>query len=86
MLPEYVYYSLYQDEFFAYVMEGKTGMKMPRGDKKQIPHFKIKNADISIQKSFVEFVKIAEESKMQLNVNNQELQHKKQDIINRYFV
>ena len=86
MLPEYVYYSLYQDEFFAYVMDGKTGMKMPRGDKKQIPHFKIKNADISIQKSFVEFVKVAEESKMQLNVKNQELQHKKQDIINRYFV
>ena len=41
MLPEYVFYSLYQDSFFDYVMEGKTGLKMPRGNKKQISHISV---------------------------------------------
>lgn len=86
MLPEYIYYSIYQDSFFEYVMEGKTGMKMPRGDKKQIPHYKIKNADIELQRIFVEFVKEAEIRKMQLTQENSELQLKKQDVISRYFI
>lgn len=85
MLPEYVYYSLYQDAFFAYAMESKTGMKMPRGDKKQIPHFKIKNADLPTQTAFVEFVKEIDKKRDILKKKNLELFSEKAKLIAKYF-
>lgn len=86
MLPEYVYYSLYQDRFFEYAMEGKTGMKMPRGDKKQIPHFKIKNAGIDQQKKFADFVRNIESKKAKLITENQKLREKKREAIKEHFI
>lgn len=85
MLPEYVYYSLYQDAFFDYAMEGKTGMKMPRGDKKQIPHFKIKNANITTQTAFVKFVKKIDKKRGELRKKNVELFSQKSSLISKYF-
>ena len=37
----YVFFSLFCDEFFKYVMLGAKGTKMPRGDKKQMMTFPI---------------------------------------------
>lgn len=85
MFPEYVYYSLYQDAFFEFVMEGKTGVKMPRGDKKQIPHFKIKNADIPTQRAFVEFVKKIDKKRLELKKKNIELFSEKTSLISKYY-
>ena len=85
MLPEFVYYSLYQDRFFEYAMEGKTGMKMPRGDKKQIPHFKIKKADIDQQRKFADFVRSIESKKAKLIAENQTLKEKKREAIKKHF-
>lgn len=85
MFPEYVYYSLYQDAFFEFVMEGKTGVKMPRGDKKQIPHFKIKNADIPTQRAFVEFVKKIDKKRLELKKKNIKLFSEKTSLISKYF-
>lgn len=62
-LPEYVYYALYQDAFFDYMMDGKKGLKMPRGDKNSIPKFLISNPDINLQKSFASFVKTCDKLK-----------------------
>ena len=85
MLPEYVYYSLYQDSFFEYMMAGKTGMKMPRGDKKTIPLYKIKQPNISLQTEFVNFLKEKqlEQSMLEKDINN--LNTQKDFLINKYF-
>lgn len=37
--PHFLYYCLSKDSFFNYVMEGVTGTKMPRGDKKHIAKY-----------------------------------------------
>ena len=37
----FVYYSMKQDKFFDFMMIGTKGMKMPRGDKNNIPNFEI---------------------------------------------
>lgn len=34
--PQFVYYMIRRDAFFDYVMDGKKGLKMPRGDKNKI--------------------------------------------------
>ena len=57
ILNEYLNVILSTDTFFDYMMVGKKGVKMPRGDKKVIPNFEIPVPSLDIQK------KIAEECK-----------------------
>ena len=40
-LPKYIFYMLRRDVFFDYVMEGKKGIKMPRGNKEDILKYRI---------------------------------------------
>lgn len=40
-LPKYIYYMLRRDAFFDYAMEGKKGLKMPRGNKEEIKKYRI---------------------------------------------
>lgn len=40
-LPRYIYYMLRRDAFFNYAMEGKKGLKMPRGNKEEIKKYRI---------------------------------------------
>ncbi|MBS1942377.1 MAG: restriction endonuclease subunit S [Bacteroidetes bacterium] len=47
--PKFLYYALLRDEFFAHMMNGKKGTKMPRGDKKQIMRFPIPEFQYSEQ-------------------------------------
>lgn len=54
ILNEYLYYLLSCDLFFDYMMVGKTGVKMPRGDKKMIPNFEIPIPPKSIQQNIVD--------------------------------
>ena len=51
---EYLYAILSSDIFFDYMMVGKTGLKMPRGDKKIIPNFLIPKPDPDTQKKIIE--------------------------------
>jgi restriction endonuclease S subunit len=51
--PKYIFNILSSDLFFDYVMAGKQGVKMPRGDKEQIIQFPIPAAPIVIQKKIV---------------------------------
>ena len=46
----YLYYLLSQDSFFAYVMSGAKGSKMPRGDKNQIMKWEVNLPDIDEQR------------------------------------
>ena len=53
-LSEYLYAIMSSDIFFDYMMVGKTGLKMPRGDKKVIPNFLIPNApSVDVQSKIV---------------------------------
>lgn len=64
--PKFVYYSLFQDEFFDYAMKGAKGSKMPRLDKKQILDFPINAPDLSTQKSIARTLSLLED-KIALN-------------------
>ena len=50
---EYLYTIMSSDIFFDYMMVGKTGLKMPRGDKKVIPNFRIPKPSMDIQDKIV---------------------------------
>lgn len=52
-LPKYIYYMLRRDEFFDYVMEGKKGIKMPRGNKDDIMKYKIPLPSFDEQKRII---------------------------------
>jgi type I restriction-modification system DNA methylase subunit len=60
-LPEYLFYILSSDTFFDYVMSSKKGIKMPRGDKKQILQYPIPSPNINIQKEIVKACKIVDD-------------------------
>ncbi len=53
ILNDYLYAILSNDMFFEFMMTGKTGLKMPRGDKKMIPNFGIPVPSVEIQKKIV---------------------------------
>jgi len=54
ILPKYLFYIMSMDVFFDFIMSGKQGVKMPRGDKDQIPLFPTPFPDINIQQQVVD--------------------------------
>ena len=58
--PKYIYYMLRRDSFFDYVMEGKKGVKMPRGDKEKIIKFQIFIPPIAEQQKIVSEIETLE--------------------------
>lgn len=61
-LNEYLYQVLSMDLFFDFMMANKNGMKMPRGDKRQIPTFPVPLPPLNIQQKIAdECIKIDKE-------------------------
>lgn len=52
-IPKYIFYMLRRNSFFDYMMEGKKGIKMPRGNKDDIMKYKIPMPDVDDQKRIV---------------------------------
>jgi len=50
---EYLYCILSSNTFFEYMMVGKTGTKMPRGNRRAIPNFKVPLLSPELQSTFV---------------------------------
>ena len=72
-LSEYLYAVMSSDIFFEYMMVGKTGLKMPRGDKKIVPKFLIPYAPKDIQKIVIkEWFAVDGEYKQNEQVYNKE--------------
>ena len=65
--PKFIYYSLFRDEFFDYMMAGSKGTKMPRGDKNQILDFPIPNFELNDQK---QIAKVLSDLDAKIEVNN----------------
>ena len=59
-LPKYIYYMLRRDMFFEYAMEGKKGLKMPRGNKEDILKYRIPVPSIDEQKRIVSQIEVLE--------------------------
>lgn len=53
LLPKFLYSAMAQDSFFEFMMSGKKGMKMPRGDKNAILDYKIHVPSLAEQQKIV---------------------------------
>lgn len=53
-LPKYIFYVLSMDMFFDFVMSGKQGLKMPRGNKDKIPQFQVPIPKKDVQERIIE--------------------------------
>lgn len=82
----YLYFLLSQDAFFAYVMTGAKGSKMPRGDKSQIMQWDIDLPDINEQRRIASILKSIDD-KIALNTRiNHNLEEQAQAIYKSWFV
>lgn len=61
VLNDYLFAVLSSDIFFDYMMTGKTGIKMPRGDKRSILKFEVPVPPMDIQKKIAEECNNADE-------------------------
>ena len=71
---QYLHTILSLDIFFDYMMVGKTGLKMPRGDKKIIPSFLIPKPPMDVQKRIVAECNHVEKEYQKANTQIAEIQ------------
>lgn len=83
-LPKYIFYMLRRDVFFDYVMEGKKGIKMPRGNKEDILKYRIPIPSPEEQQRIVSKV---EELEAEIKVARKVIENtasQKQTVLDRY--
>lgn len=56
LIPKFLYYQLSKDEFFDFMMSGANGTKMPRGNRKAIPKFKLLLPPLKTQKRIADIL------------------------------
>ena len=83
-LPKYIFYMLRRDAFFDYVMEGKKGIKMPRGNKKDIMKYKIPMPNIDEQKRIVAQIEALELEITKARTLIENAASEKQAILDKY--
>lgn len=81
---QYLHTILSQNIFFDYMMVGKTGLKMPRGDKKVIPGFLIPKPPMNIQQTIASECKIVDDRYKEANLVITKCISKRHKIINKY--
>ena len=83
---KFIYYSIFRDEFFDFVMKSAKGTRMPRGDKNQILNFPIPNFNITTQKAIAKVLSDID-AKIELNNKiNQELETMAKTLYDYWFV
>lgn len=83
---KFVYYSLFRDEFFDYMMTGSKGTKMPRGDKNQVMDFLIYDFEFQDQQKIASTLSVLD-SKIELNNKiNSELEATAKTLYDYWFV
>lgn len=83
-LPKYIFYMLRRDAFFDYVMEGKKGIKMPRGNKDDIMKYKIPMPNIDEQKRIVAQIEALELEITKARTLIESAANEKQAILDKY--
>lgn len=75
---------LRRDAFFDYVMEGKKGIKMPRGNKDDIMKYEIPMPNIDEQKRIVAQIGVLESEITQARTLIENAASEKQAILDKY--
>lgn len=75
---------LRRDAFFDYVMEGKKGIKMPRGNKDDIMKYEIPMPNIDEQKRIVAQIEVLESEITQARTLIENAASEKQAILDKY--
>ena len=83
-LPKFIFYMLRRDVFFDYIMEGKKGIKMPRGNKEDIMKYKIPMPDIDEQKHIVTQIEVLELEITKARTLIENAASEKQTILDKY--
>ena len=83
-LPKYIFYMLSRNVFFDYVMEGKKGIKMPRGNKEDILKYKIPIPSIDEQKRIVSQIEALESEIIKARNMIENAASEKQVILDKY--
>jgi type I restriction enzyme S subunit len=84
--PKYVYYSMFLDDFFAHMMRGKKGTKMPRGDKRQVLEYSVSVHEYATQKKIADVLSSLDD-KIDLNNRiNTELTKMAKTLFDYWFV
>ena len=68
-LAPFIYFCLRQDAFFAHMMAGSKGTKMPRGDKNQIMRYTIMMPPTHLME---QFIKLAKPAMLQIKHNEED--------------
>lgn len=82
----YLYYLLSDDNFFAYVMTGAKGTKMPRGDKKQIMQYPVTLPPMEEQKRIAGVLGAFDDKIELLQKQNKTLENMAKAIFKSWFV
>lgn len=83
-LPKYIFYMVRRDAFFDYVMEGKKGVKMPRGNKEDIQKYWIPIPPIEEQRRIVSKIEALELEITKARNLIKDAANEKQAILNKY--
>lgn len=71
----FVYKTLWQDDFFDYVMQGAKGSKMPRGDKTRIMNYPICIAKDNFDELIIKFSALVVPMQVMIQKNTKEISH-----------
>ena len=82
----YLYYTLADDNFFAYVMTGAKGTKMPRGDRKQILQYPVNLPSLDEQKRIAEILGSLDDKIELLQKQNKTLEEMAKALFKGWFV
>jgi len=82
--PAFLGFCLKQDDFFDFMMAGKKGMKMPRGDKDAIPNYIIPVPPMAEQKKIVAEVSSYEAEIIKAQAVMDSVSARKQDILQKH--
>lgn len=82
----YLYYTLADDNFFAYVMTGAKGTKMPRGDKKQMLQYPVNLPPLEEQKRIAEILGSLDDKIELLQKQNKTLEDMAKALFKSWFV
>lgn len=83
-LPKYIFYMVRRDAFFDYVMEGKKGVKMPRGNKGDIQKYRIPIPPIEEQRRIVSKIEALELEITKARTLIENAASEKQAILDKY--
>lgn len=82
----YLYYLLADDRFFAYVMTGAKGTKMPRGDKKQMLQYPVNLLPLEEQKRIADILGAFDDKIELLQKQNKTLEDMAKALFKSWFV